>query len=93
MDDFASHDCTPHLVFQAADLDDERATAKRLKQLADELESERQHSMALMTAVAESASQALATKKSFVRYTSHEIRTPLMVARMSLGLIADKIAG
>lgn len=75
------------IVFQEEQLTTALETNKRLVQLKEEVQQEREKSVHLMQEIADRAKEALAVKKTFVRYVSHEIRTPLTVAKLGLMLI------
>jgi hypothetical protein len=75
------------IVFQEEHLMTALETNRRLVQLKEEVQQEREKSVHLMQEIADRAQEALALKKTFVRYVSHEIRTPLTVAKLGLMLI------
>ena len=75
------------MVLQESHLKDAMETNRRLLQLTNEVRVEREKSVRLMKEIADKANEALAVKKTFVRYVSHEIRTPLTVAKLGLMLV------
>ena len=75
------------MVLQESHLKDAMETNRRLVQLTNEVRAEREKSVRLMKEIADKANEALAVKKTFVRYVSHEIRTPLTVAKLGLMLV------
>jgi signal transduction histidine kinase len=63
-----------------------------LQELTKMLEEERGSTFKLMQEVTNATQEALAVKKTFVRYVSHEIRTPLTVVQLGLSLLRDQVS-
>ena len=63
-----------------------------LQQLTKLLEEERESTFKLMQEVTDATQEALAVKKTFVRYVSHEIRTPLTVVQLGLSLLGQQVS-
>lgn len=91
MTDMAAYGCRLQMVLQEDHLIHAQETTARLQRLTEEVNAEKEKTVKLMQDVAEKAEEALATKKTFVRYVSHEIRTPLTVAKLGLMLVDKEV--
>jgi hypothetical protein len=92
MSDLSLYGGRLELVLQEDRLHNATETAERLRHLTEEVQSEQRKSLLLMQEVADRAQEALAIKKTFVRYVSHEIRTPLTVAKLGLMLVEKELS-
>jgi signal transduction histidine kinase len=91
MTDMAAYGCRLQMVLQEDHLIHAQETASRMQRLTEAVNAEKEKSVQLMQDVADKAEEALATKKTFVRYVSHEIRTPLTVAKLGLMLVNKEV--
>lgn len=92
MSDMDAYGCRLQMVLQKDSLAHAQETARHMAMLTEEVRLEKEKTVRLMQEVADRAEEALATKKTFVRYVSHEIRTPLTVAKLGLNLLEKEVS-
>jgi hypothetical protein len=79
------------LVLQSENLVHETTETHKLKEITNDLEAEKQHTKELMNEVIHTTTEAMAAKKTFIRYVSREIRSPLTVVSLGLSVLEGEI--